>query len=70
MWIERFREWLATHLLQPLSQLMETAHEEPNSLMARLVPGGALVHGVHRLCVCTDGFADSAYQGSTSLVVT
>eukprot|EP00878_Enallax_costatus_P007856 GHUV01008221.1.p1 GENE.GHUV01008221.1~~GHUV01008221.1.p1 ORF type:complete len:623 (+),score=170.79 GHUV01008221.1:49-1917(+) len=39
VWIERFREWLATQLLQPLSQLMETAHEEPNTLMARLVPG-------------------------------
>lgn len=44
VWIERFREWLASQLLQPLSQLMETAHEEPNTLMARLVPGETLAH--------------------------
>ncbi|WIA31394.1 hypothetical protein OEZ86_002293 [Tetradesmus obliquus] len=39
VWTERFREWFATQLLAPLSLLMDTAHEEPNAHMARLVPG-------------------------------
>jgi hypothetical protein len=39
VWTERFREWFATQLLSPLSVLMDTAHEEPNTHMARLVPG-------------------------------
>jgi hypothetical protein len=39
VWTERFREWFATQLLSPLSALMDTAHEEPNAHMARLVPG-------------------------------
>lgn len=39
VWTERFRGWLAAQLLAPLSVLMDTAHEEPNKHMARLVPG-------------------------------
>jgi hypothetical protein len=39
VWTERFRGWFATQLLAPLSLLMDTAHEEPNAHMARLVPG-------------------------------
>jgi hypothetical protein len=39
VWTERFREWFATQLLSPLSVLIDTAHEEPNTHMARLVPG-------------------------------
>lgn len=42
VWIERFREWLASQLLVPLSDLMVTAHIEPNTLMAKLVPGRTL----------------------------
>ncbi|KAF8057753.1 tmem209 [Scenedesmus sp. PABB004] len=41
VWIERFREWASSQLLSPLSALMDSAHEEPNALMARLVQGGA-----------------------------
>ncbi len=28
VWTERFREWMAAHVLQPLVRLMDRAHRE------------------------------------------